>query len=158
MSEESRKIGRIVVGVDGSAGSRGALRWALDLAGLTGGEVDVVAAWTLGGHLEWTTRMTNYGLITLPETPGREDVQAAVEGSVAEMVAAAAGSAEPDQVTRQVHEGRATAVLLDAAAAADLLVLGRRGHSGLAAALLGSVSRHCVDHASCPVVVVPADE
>jgi nucleotide-binding universal stress UspA family protein len=152
MSTEIRKIGRIAVGVDGSTGSRSALRWALDLAGMTGAGVTAVAAWTLGGHLDWTVRMTNYGLITLPETPSRDQVQAAVEESVADVVKALAGS--PDQVARQVREGHATTVLIEAANDADLLVLGRRGHSGLAS-LLGSVSRHCVDHAPCPVVVVP---
>lgn len=154
MASEIRKIGRIVVGVDGSAGSRSALRWALDLAGMTGAGVTAVAAWTVGGHLDWTVRMTNYGLITLPETPSRDEVRAAVEESVADVIKAIAGS--PDQVTRQVREGHATTVLIEAAADADLLVVGRRGHSGLAS-LLGSVSRHVVDNAPCPVVVVPPD-
>jgi hypothetical protein len=37
---------------------------------------------------------------------------------------------------------------------ADLLVLGTRGHGGFTEALLGSVSQHCVQHASCPVVII----
>lgn len=45
-------------------------------------------------------------------------------------------------------------MLLDAATGADLLVVGSRGHGGFAEALLGSVSQHCVHHASCPVVVI----
>jgi len=45
-------------------------------------------------------------------------------------------------------------VLVDAAQGAELLVVGNRGHGGLAEALLGSVSQYCVHHASCPVVIM----
>jgi len=45
-------------------------------------------------------------------------------------------------------------VLLDAAAGADLLVVGSRGYGGFAEALLGSVGQHCVHHATCPVVII----
>lgn len=37
---------------------------------------------------------------------------------------------------------------------ADLIVIGRRGHTGLAEMLLGSVSNHVIHHASCSVLVV----
>jgi nucleotide-binding universal stress UspA family protein len=47
-------------------------------------------------------------------------------------------------------------VLVDAAEGADLLVVGSRGHGGLAEALLGSVGQYCVHHAECPVVIVRA--
>jgi len=47
-------------------------------------------------------------------------------------------------------------VLVTESANADLVVVGSHGRSGLTAALLGSVSRHVVDHATCPVVVVKA--
>ena len=45
-------------------------------------------------------------------------------------------------------------VLLAAAAGAQLLVVGNRGHGGFREALLGSVGQHCVQHAPCPVLVV----
>jgi len=51
-------------------------------------------------------------------------------------------------------EGRAAQVLVDAAEGAELLVVGCRGHGGLAEALLGSVGQYCVHHASCPVVIM----
>jgi nucleotide-binding universal stress UspA family protein len=54
----------------------------------------------------------------------------------------------------QVTEGHPARILLDASGGADLLVAGSRGHGGFAEALLGSVSQHCVQHASCPVVVI----
>jgi nucleotide-binding universal stress UspA family protein len=37
---------------------------------------------------------------------------------------------------------------------ADLVVVGTRGRGNIAAALLGSVSNHVVQHAPCPVVIV----
>ena len=46
------------------------------------------------------------------------------------------------------------AVLLRTAKGADLLVIGSRGHGGLASALIGSVSLNCVLHAHCPVLVL----
>jgi nucleotide-binding universal stress UspA family protein len=45
--------------------------------------------------------------------------------------------------------------LLHAAAGAGLLVVGSRRHGTFAGIMLGSVSQHCVQHAPCPVVVVP---
>ena len=38
---------------------------------------------------------------------------------------------------------------------ADMIVMGSRGHGPLAAALLGSVTAHVVQHAHCPLMVVP---
>ncbi|HEX5294163.1 MAG TPA: universal stress protein [Streptosporangiaceae bacterium] len=71
-----------------------------------------------------------------------------------EAVASAVDPASPVPVTMTVAHGVASQVLLDAARAADLLVVGSRGHGGFAEALLGSVSQHCVHHASCPVVII----
>ena len=54
--------------------------------------------------------------------------------------------------------GYAPAALTDAARDAELLVLGNRGLGGFKGLLLGSVSRRSLAKASCPVLVVHADE
>jgi len=62
---------------------------------------------------------------------------------------------DTDVVVRpRVVEGQAGPVLVEAAEGADLLVVGNRGHGGLAEALLGSVGQYCVRHAPCPVVIM----
>lgn len=50
--------------------------------------------------------------------------------------------------------GHPAEVLVDESKAADLLVVGSRGHGAITGVLIGSVSIHCVTHAHCPVVVV----
>ncbi|MFF3605753.1 universal stress protein [Streptomyces sp. NPDC002463] len=45
-------------------------------------------------------------------------------------------------------------VLIEAQAGAGLLVVDGRGRGGFTSLLLGSVSRQCAVHASCPVVIV----
>jgi nucleotide-binding universal stress UspA family protein len=67
-------------------------------------------------------------------------------------------SPEGVEVCERVMAGHAAQVLLNAAADADLLVVGNHGHGGFTRALLGSVSQHCVHHASCPVLVVRGSE
>ena len=83
-----------------------------------------------------------------------EAATAALEAAVAD----ALGADPAIEVDRRVVEGDAGEVLVAEAAKADLIVVGSHGRTGLKAALLGSVSRHVVDHATCPVVVVKASD
>src|ERR1035438_2141569 len=73
---------------------------------------------------------------------------------VADAISSTLDPASDVPVRARVAQGHAAQVLLAAAAGADLLVVGSRGHGGFAEALLGSVSQHCVQHALCPVVIV----
>ena len=138
--------GKIVAGVDGSEPSVAALRWAVRQAELTGGSVHAVIAWQFP--------LTTSGFSWVP-TPAFDDVDyadlaAKALGAVVEQVSSTA------TISQQVLEGDAAGVLLDAAADAELLVVGNRGHGAFADALLGSVSERCTRHAQCPVVVVHA--
>jgi nucleotide-binding universal stress UspA family protein len=48
--------------------------------------------------------------------------------------------------------------LVNSADRAEMVVVGSRGHGGLASMLVGSVSLYVATHAPCPVVVVPAHD
>jgi nucleotide-binding universal stress UspA family protein len=137
-----------VVRIDGSRSSKAALRWAIRQAKLTGSSVHAVTAW----HYP-----TTYGLAPGSAgafSAGAFDLETSAKNVLAEALAEVSGL-EPDVPVRPlVSEGIAADVLLHAARGADLLVVGSRGHGGLASALLGSVSMHCVLHAHCPVLVL----
>jgi nucleotide-binding universal stress UspA family protein len=64
----------------------------------------------------------------------------------------------PEWVSLTTYEGPAATALIDASKGAEMLVIGSRGHSGLAGVLLGSVSMACAERASCPVLVMHGED
>lgn len=138
---------RVVVGVDGSAASRWALEWALDEGRLRRATVDVVHAW----HLPY---VVGHPLAPVPVDTGALEEEA--RRLVDQMVDGADTRGLPRPPERIVVMGNAARVVLDVAEGADLIVLGSRGLGGFAGLLLGSVTQHVVNHADCPVVVIPS--
>jgi nucleotide-binding universal stress UspA family protein len=148
---EQRTAPRIVVGVDGSASSISALRWAARQAGLTGAAVDAVIAWNYPapvGAYGWATTGLEGGF----------NFKESAEKVLADAIGTACDPANGVPVRARAVEGNPARVLLDASDGADLLVVGSRGHGGFTEALLGSVGQHCVHHARCPVVVIRGQE
>lgn len=138
----------IVAGVDGSEGSKEALRFALAEAALRGATVRAVHAWS---------QPVAFGGPYMPPQPYdgpelRDRARASLDAAVDEV----AGEASPVEVERVVEQGSPADVLVRAAEGADLLVVGSRGHGGFAGLLLGSVSQQCAQHAPCAVVIVRA--
>jgi nucleotide-binding universal stress UspA family protein len=133
---------RIVVGVDGSESSLGALRWAIRQAKFTGARVDAVAVWRYP---------TGYGWAPIQ---GEIDFEGDAERSLAGALGAVSALEPEVPVHPLVAEGAAAEVLLRTAKGADLLVVGSRGLGAIASSLLGSVSLYCVLHAHCPVLVL----
>jgi len=135
--------GLIVVGVDGSQSSIDALRWAAGQAKLTGAALEVVAAWEYPTSFGW-----------LPPWPTDYDAEKEAYRALDEIVRPVLADHPGLEIRQTVMEGHPAPVLVKAAEAADLLVVGSRGHGAFAGMLLGSVSEHCASHAACPVVVV----
>jgi nucleotide-binding universal stress UspA family protein len=134
---------RIVVGVDGSVPSKAALAWAITQARLTGAAVEAVIAW------EFPT-MVGYPML-VSDVDWEDQADQVIRNAVDDVTG---DGAESVKITNRVIQGNAAQVLLDESAGADLLVVGSRGHGGFVEALLGSTGQHCVQHATCPVVVI----
>jgi nucleotide-binding universal stress UspA family protein len=145
--------GTIVVGVDGSEASVEALRWAVDEARLRGARVVALHAWVFVP----APPIGDPGMIAIPAGDLAGQLEAETEAARAELTDAVARvlGTEPDvEVVQRLTEAEAGEALVEESKEADLVVVGSHGRSGLRAAILGSVSRHVVDHAHCPVVVV----
>ena len=138
----------IVVGVDGSEGSKRALQWAVDEARLRGARLTLVRAWYPSASLYGF----GFGLIDA-EAVG--DLRILAQKQLDEIRAENADLLEGIDVECRVVEDLPANALLAAARDADLLVVGTRGHGGFAGLLLGSVSAHCAHHTPCPLVIVP---
>jgi nucleotide-binding universal stress UspA family protein len=147
MTERNCPAGRIVVGIDGSASSKSALRWAVAQAERIGATVQVVIAWhypAMVGGYAWAP-------VSVMEAANFDETAAK---TAAETIAEVVDPASAVSIETSVREGNAAAVLIEAAEGAQLLVVGCRGHGGFTSALLGSVSLHCAQHAPCPIVII----
>jgi nucleotide-binding universal stress UspA family protein len=133
----------IVAGIDGSESSIEALQWAARQAQVTGATLEVITTWDWPTSWGWT--------MPLPEDYDPvADAQAVLDSAVEPIRKAYPGV---DVQTRAI-EGHPAPALVAASSAADLLVVGSRGHGQFAGMLLGSVSEYCVRNANCPVTVV----
>ena len=142
------RTGTIVVGVDGSDESKDALRWALAEARLRRARLRCVHAWILPPLFDPSGIAGSY----MREV--RETLQQEATELLGAVVAELAAGFEDVDVEQIVAEGPAARVLTEAAAGADLLVVGSRGLGGFAGLRLGSVSHQGSQHASCPVAIV----
>jgi len=133
----------IVVGVDGSAHAAHALTWAYEEAQRRSARLTALLAWGLLDqyHLEDDARFDP----TYSAQDAREFVEHAVRSALDGRAA---------DVTPAVVNDLPARALVDAAAGAELLVVGARGLGGFSGLLLGSVSQRCLAHSVCPTVLV----
>jgi len=142
-----------VVGFDGSAGACAALRWAVEGATSADDVIDVVSTWRapVAAAPPWVV------VPVIDEAEMAEAHRRAVQERLDDALAGLdRGDAAP-QVRLRLVPGPAGPTLVDLAADAHVLAVGRRGHGGFLGLLLGSVSDYCAHHAACPVAIVPAE-
>jgi len=141
-------VRRIVVGVDGSAESVAALRWACQEASLRAAEVLAVLALESACH-----HVASYA-VAAPRRSGGSwgAARDVLRHSVSEALRLFPGVS----VRTEIAEGLAARVLLDQAADADMLVLGRNPHGPDPYRAAGPVIRVCLRAARCPVVIIGA--
>jgi len=135
---------RIVVGVDGSEAAEAALAFAVEEGRVRGAKVEAVMSW----H-------EPYVAPTMVTIEPNAEVFADAAKATLDKAVDALGDTSGVEIERRVLRGNAAGVLLEAAEGAAMLVVGSRGRGGFTGLLLGSVSQQVVQHARCPVVVVP---
>lgn len=139
-------VEHVVLGVDGTASSRDAARFAFDYASVTGLPLLIV-------HGSWERLSRGSSVLGLLGTQER-GLTAEEELSIAETIA---GLPEeyPDVEFRETHRTTDPAeALIEASGTAELVVVGTRELRGAKAVFLRSVSTALVEHAHCPVAVV----
>jgi nucleotide-binding universal stress UspA family protein len=149
VSETRSAANRVVVGVDGSAPSEVALRWAADEARRRGTGLHVVSCWDFPA-LPWGPYQPPLSAEGL-EGDARELAEKAIENVLG-------GPPADLDVSVEVILGPASLRLLDFGGIAEMIVVGSRGRGGFTGLLLGSVSQHLAEHARCPVVIVHSEE
>lgn len=132
----------VVVGVDGSAASTGAIAFAVREAVLRRVPLYAVHAWSVPP------------VDLVPSEEYAESQDRAARRLLAECLAGAREDEPALEVRERIVRDHPVTALVKEAADAALLVVGSRGHGTLAGLLLGSVSHSVLRHARCPVAVV----
>jgi nucleotide-binding universal stress UspA family protein len=139
--------GPIVLGFDGSPSASMAANAAFAQAQRWGDELLVVHH-----HPPHTARAEAEAAVA-----GHRSPRCTTDEFAASLSVAAAGYADVMYRTEVVHGGSAATALIAAARSVDagLLVVGARGVGGFRGLVMGSTSRSLVEHAPCPVMVIP---
>jgi nucleotide-binding universal stress UspA family protein len=141
----------IVVGVDGSGHSQRALEWAMHEAAMRHAPLSILTVHpAIVGYYG--------GVVTSPQDLElTEQAQAAVKAE-ADKVLAALDGPHPESVTVRAVHGFPVEELVNASKEAEMVVLGSRGVGGFTRLMLGSTAGQVVQHAHCPVLIVPPED
>ena len=141
----------IIVGVDGSGHSQRALEWAMKEAAVRHVPLGILTVHpAIVGYFG--------GVVTSSQDLELTDeVKAAVKAEADKVLAELSGP-HPESVTITAVHGFPVEELVKASREADLIVLGSRGVGGFARLMLGSTAGQVVQHAHCPVTIVPPED
>ncbi|MFJ3233616.1 universal stress protein [Streptomyces sp. NPDC086787] len=134
----------LVVGVDGSEPSLCAVDWAADEAALRG----------LRLRLVYASLWERYEGTVLAKDLGKPSEQVRADNIVEAAMRRAHGRQADVKISVEVLPEEPEYALVRESRTAAAVVLGSRGRSSLAEALLGSVSVTVAGHAHCPVIVL----
>jgi len=140
---------RVIVGIDGSPASHGAADLAAREAERRGAVLEVMYAFDMP-----VTAVDPMG--TAYVALDRDEIVASARTLLDAEVRRLRDMVPGVAIKAALYEGAAKAMLVDASKDADLVVVGNRQANELSGFLLGSVSRHVLHRAHCPVVVVPS--
>ncbi|RBP61495.1 nucleotide-binding universal stress UspA family protein [Brevibacterium sanguinis] len=137
----------IIVGIDGSSNSQGAVQWAIKHAQLSSAEIRLVAAYTVPG-----VNMSQADIVY------PVDFDSAVKDATRQLAEATAETVRESgvHVSTVIAPGDASGVMVENSKSAELAVIGARGRGGFKGRLLGSVALAMPAHAHCPTVVIPS--
>lgn len=143
----SPSTGPVVVGVDGSTTSRAAIEYAFAAADARKVSLIAVHCWT-DPSIDGPLPAYSAGPVTVQQI--EEENRALLDHELADWL-----KTFPDvRVQQAVIHDHPAAGLIDYAPFAQLIVVGSRGHGGIAGMLLGSTGQALIAHGSCPVVIV----
>lgn len=142
--------GGLLVGHDGSRESGRAVAWAAGLAARLGVPLHVLRAWSLTNAPRPASMEPGY-------VPPRADFEEAVLDAL-RVDLAALDLPAACRVELHVAHGQSSARLLEAAAGAEMLVVGARGAGGFRGLGFGSTADQVVRYSPCPVIVVPVKQ
>lgn len=139
----------IVVAVDGSEAAKVAVRWAANTAQKRDVPLRLVSSYTMPQYL--------YAEGMVPPQELFDDLQGEAMEKIEEARGIAYEVASEIKIGHTIAEGSPIDMLLEMSKDVTMIVMGSRGLGGLSGMVMGSVSAAVVSHASCPVVVVRAD-
>ncbi|HEY2058584.1 universal stress protein [Amycolatopsis sp. NBC_01480] len=143
--DEAPTEGPVVVGVDGTPLSEGAIATAFEEASWRQAPLIAVHSW----HEAFLSEVFEERRWTMD----REAVKQEEHELLAQRLAGWQEKFPDVTVERVVEAGRPAERLLDLADRAQLLVVGSRGRGGLSGLALGSTSQALISYALCPVVI-----